>query len=93
MASIEKYEDLQSKLKNNIKYLTDEQWDYIRVQLVNHKLPVDVYNMNITLLNYDYYLIVQEIKWSRAKGHYPKIHTFRMMETDNGNLYEIEKIS
>ena len=47
MANIEKYEDLQSKLKNNIKYLTDEQWDYIRVQLVNHKLPVDVYNKNI----------------------------------------------
>jgi len=84
---------LESKLKNNIKYITDEQWDYIRVQLVNHKLPVDVWNMNITLLNRHVYLMVQEIKWTRAKGHYPKIHTFLMMETDNGNLYELLKIS
>jgi hypothetical protein len=84
---------LESKLKNNIKYITDEQWDYIRVQLVNHKLPVDVWNMNITVLHRDFYLMVQEIKWNRAKGRYRKIHTFLMMETDNGNLYNLVKIS
>ena len=85
--------NLQSKLKNLIRYTTDEQWDYIRVQLINHKLKTDVYNMNITSLNNDLYLIVQEIKWSKKKGHYPVIHTFLMMETDNGNLYSLLKIS
>jgi hypothetical protein len=85
--------NLQSKLKNNLQNLTQEQYDYIWIQLVNQKITVDSYNMNITLLNKDLYLIVQEIKWSRAKGHYPKIHTFLMMETDNGKLYSLLKIS
>lgn len=85
--------NLQSKLTNNLKYLTQKHWDYIWIQLTNHKLNFDTYNMNITSLNDNLYLIAQEIKWSRAKGHYLKIHTFLMMETDNGNLYSLLKIS
>jgi hypothetical protein len=84
---------LESKLKNNIKYITDEQWDYIRVQLVNHKLPVDVYNMNITLLNRNFYLIISEVYCRRPKGWQQRIHTFLMIETDDGNLYELQKVS
>jgi hypothetical protein len=87
--------NLESKLKNNIKHLTDEQWEWIRLQLVNHKLgDVEMYNMNITLINRDLYLIVREVKCRRPKGWYQKMHSFMMMDllTDNGLMYNLEKV-
>jgi predicted protein tyrosine phosphatase len=38
------------ELENIIKHLTDEQWEWIRLQLVNEKLhSVETYNMNVTI--------------------------------------------
>jgi hypothetical protein len=92
MTNIEKYENLESKLTNNFKYLTDEQWDWIRLQIINHKLPVEVYNMNITLINRTPYLIISEAYCRRPKGWQQRIHTFAMIK-NAGDLYDIEKIS
>jgi hypothetical protein len=79
------------ELENNIKHLTNEQWEWIRLQLVNEKLhSVETYNMNVTLINRDLFLIVREIKCRKPIGHYQKIHSFMMVE-DN-NLYNIQKV-
>jgi hypothetical protein len=79
------------ELENNIKHLTDEQWEWIRLQLVNEKLhSVGSWNMNVTLINRDLFLIVREIKCRKPIGHYQKIHSFMMVE-DN-NLYNIHKV-
>jgi hypothetical protein len=79
------------ELENSIQHLTDKQWEWIRLQLVNYKLgSVGTYNMNITLINRDMYLIVREIKHRKPKGWYPKFHIFKMMERFGG-LYELVK--
>jgi hypothetical protein len=79
------------ELENTIQYLTDKQWEWIRLQLINYKLGrVETYNMNITLINRDLYLIVREIKHRKPKGWYPKFHIFMMMERFGG-LYELVK--
>jgi len=80
------------ELENNIKHLSNSQWEWIRLQLVNEKLVgVSAYNMNITLINRDLYLIVRDIKHRKPKGWYSVIHTFLMIETDD-NLYDIQKV-
>jgi len=80
------------ELENNIKHLTDAQWEWIRLQLVNEKLhSVASWNMNITLINRDLYLIVRDIKHRKPKGWYSVIHTFLMIETDD-KLYDIQKV-
>ena len=93
MTNIEKYEDLESKLTNNFKYLTDEQWQWIRIQMINHKLyHIQTHNMNITLINRTPFLIISEAYCRRPKGWQQRIHTFAMIK-NAGDLYDIEKIS
>lgn len=82
------------ELENTIQYLTDKQWEWIRLQLINYKLGgVSTYNMNITLINRDLYLIVRDIKHRKPIGCYEKIHSFLMIENINDiDLFDIQKV-